>query len=768
MASIAFVGRLSALLCAALLLACPRSAQAQECNTTFLDALAGTPTSLFRKGIDLAGFADKLPSPSIGITVLVPENKAWGNFLLRQGFNILGSLGSIEDKLLSIVTYHILPQPLPSSAITATDESQAGEAQTLLSLLAGQPFPLKYWHLGPEDDNQILFKGLLDGTVAGVSEMPIQVCNSWVYIVDEVLLPGYDIGDVPKVQLPADNPFSPTAPAPSPANESPAAGGPAPAPGPAPESPSCNSTWQEAAKAQQGLSLLATIMGQGAIATALPGPGAGNTLFAPTDNAFFSMLTTLNLTITDALALGDKLLGVLQYQVSPGVVTPDALPKADSLPTLLGGDYRIGVSAAPDGKVTLSGLFPGNKANVTETLTVCSSQVYVIDSVLIPADSVAALPSPSKSQPSTGVPSTPAASPPPVTSPPPQAANGSSLEGWVSGAGNYAGCTVELVSAASPNTTTNGSGWFSLPCGSNDSGNSSSGCQAPGNLQIWVVRVPGGQGEGCADSTTGLPLLYSLELGTPTTGGSLAVNPVTTLLSTLLLLAQNDGDRTTLLSTISLDGIDANWQQLAELVAAQLDIPSRQDFLQGNLLQGAKSGSNASLAVQAASSQLQALVVIGSSALAGGQERGGGAALDADAIASAVYAALGDQMQTNTAGAPLDLSNATLIASILSDAQDTLQKITRDEPLQGDLPTAAAVPIALLNKLVLEAVAEAQQAGQQASRAASVLSRVAVVAQADVAPSARLLGQGKLSASNFTSQYNEDGLVKLIQTAELA
>ena len=58
-----------------------------------------------------------------------------------------------------------------------------------------------------------------------------------------------------------------------------------------------------------------------------------------------------DLTITDALALGDKLLGVLQYHVSPGVVAPDALAKADSLPTLLGGDYRIGVSDAPDGKV---------------------------------------------------------------------------------------------------------------------------------------------------------------------------------------------------------------------------------------------------------------------------------------------------------------------------------------------------------------------------------------------------------------------------------
>ena len=43
-----------------------------------------------------------------------------------------------------------------------------------------------------------------------------------------------------------------------------------------------------------------------------------------------------------------------------------------------------------------------------------------------------------------------------------------------------------------------------------------------------------------------------------------------------------------------------------------------------------------------------------------------------------------------------------------------------------------------------------------------------VVLQADVAPNARLLGQGKLGASNFTSLYSEDGLIKLIQTAELS
>ncbi len=61
-----------------------------------------------------------------------------------------------------------------------------------------------------------------------------------------------------------------------------------------PQTPPCNVTWAEAAKQQAGLSLLATVLGQDAIAKQLPGPGSPNTLFAPTDTAFFNMLATLS------------------------------------------------------------------------------------------------------------------------------------------------------------------------------------------------------------------------------------------------------------------------------------------------------------------------------------------------------------------------------------------------------------------------------------------------------------------------------------------
>lgn len=167
----------------------------------------------------------------------------------------------------------------------------------------------------------------------------LQVCNSWIYVVDEVLLPAWDVDDVPTVTLPDTSNLFPTTPSPSPEAEQPAPepevcgnrrlhaasahrgqghtalgrlvllrgvclpsaipfctlsrslpvrSWPLQAPG------GCNVTWQEVAKEQQGLSLLAGVLGQEQVASALPGPGEANTLFAPTDAAFFNMLATLS------------------------------------------------------------------------------------------------------------------------------------------------------------------------------------------------------------------------------------------------------------------------------------------------------------------------------------------------------------------------------------------------------------------------------------------------------------------------------------------
>lgn len=92
-----------------------------QCNQTFLDAIGGGDTWLFRQGLQLAGYADKLPSPELGVTVLVPSNGAWWNFLWRNGF-LLGQLGDLGDKLLSVMTFHIMPTALTPDNIAATPE----------------------------------------------------------------------------------------------------------------------------------------------------------------------------------------------------------------------------------------------------------------------------------------------------------------------------------------------------------------------------------------------------------------------------------------------------------------------------------------------------------------------------------------------------------------------------------------------------------------------------------------------------------------------
>lgn len=93
----------------------------QACDSTFLDAIGGGDTLLFRKGLELAGYADKLPSPEIGVTILVPNNKAWWDFLWKNGF-LLDQLSSVGDKLLSVMTFHIIPSAVTPEMLSSTPE----------------------------------------------------------------------------------------------------------------------------------------------------------------------------------------------------------------------------------------------------------------------------------------------------------------------------------------------------------------------------------------------------------------------------------------------------------------------------------------------------------------------------------------------------------------------------------------------------------------------------------------------------------------------
>jgi uncharacterized surface protein with fasciclin (FAS1) repeats len=262
-----------------------------------------------------------------------------------------------------------------------------------------------------------------------------------------------------------------------------------------------------------GLSILKTVVSQSQFSSALPDPSGNYTLFAPTDTAFFSLLTTYNLSITDALALGDRLTSVLLYHVAVGALTPDELAKQTSLTTGLAlktqdSQYTIGVSTA-DGKTSVSGRAPGNTAAIQQNLAVCGSQVYVIDKVLVPSaaldaipatsgglttaastpaspaaspipapaaepsPSPAPVPSPSPAPAPSPSPAPAAASPSPAPAPQPEQPSGgagsstNSLSGVALGTGYLAGCEVQLVQGgeAVQKATTDSSGRFSFDCG---------------------------------------------------------------------------------------------------------------------------------------------------------------------------------------------------------------------------------------------------------------------------------------------------------------
>lgn len=133
------------------------------------------------------------------------------------------------------------------------------------------------------------------------------------------------------------------------------------------------------------MTILKTMLSQQQYASVLPSPAIPYTLFAPTDTAFFAFLSAFNLSITDALALGDRLNSVLLFHVAPGAISPEELALQTALTTGLAlkandASLTLAVSNA-GGNVTVSGKYPGNTASLGDTLTVCASQVYIIDTV---------------------------------------------------------------------------------------------------------------------------------------------------------------------------------------------------------------------------------------------------------------------------------------------------------------------------------------------------------------------------------------------------
>lgn len=137
----------------------------------------------------------------------------------------------------------------------------------------------------------------------------------------------------------------------------------------------------EIASANPDFSTLVAAVGAAdpAVLEALSGPGP-LTVFAPTNEAFAKLLSTLNMSADDLLANQELLTQVLLYHVVSGTVLAEDVIAADGtfVPTLL-EDASVGV-AVVDGGVVLNDV-----VKVTATDIIASNGViHVIDNVLLP------------------------------------------------------------------------------------------------------------------------------------------------------------------------------------------------------------------------------------------------------------------------------------------------------------------------------------------------------------------------------------------------
>jgi transforming growth factor-beta-induced protein len=107
--------------------------------------------------------------------------------------------------------------------------------------------------------------------------------------------------------------------------------------------------------------------------------GGPFTVFAPTDDAFAALLTSLNMTAEEVLANTDLLTSVLLYHVVDGAVY------AETVVNMNGAQVETLNGAAITVSVTDSGVVLNDGVNVIATdIEASNGVIHVIDSVLLP------------------------------------------------------------------------------------------------------------------------------------------------------------------------------------------------------------------------------------------------------------------------------------------------------------------------------------------------------------------------------------------------
>jgi len=678
---------------------------------------------------------DKLPAPdsSIAITLLVPTNGGW---LRLFGGNLLfiPSIASFGDDLPATVLYNTILGAITPEQVEQYTSDNKGSAPSIYGLLSGKPgYEIQYWaEVKPDGRTAYYFGSAVNGQVAETYR-PVQACNSQMYFTNTVLVPASTgkLSDVEKVTIPEDLPWGPPSP-PSETVLSPTPPTPAPADGPqntttvctipdpslaaaTPQATSpiasqpttvapsveCNTTFQDAAQ-QAGLTLLSLVASN--VDDAIPDPALVNTVFAPTDVAFTTMLSDLGLTIPDALALGDKLISVLLYHVHPDeALSLGELSQGQTITTELGDrlndpeGYTISVQQGSGSTPTLVSK-RGDTATISQTLQVCSTTVHVVDKVLLPV------------APGATVDELPIAPPPTIqgaeattsdaTTASDAVSRGVLEKGVAAGIGALRGCNVVLVASSGVElrTVTDEEGGFVFE-------NIPRCATADGSLRLPATN----QTEGCVDASTGLPPAYdltvSLSLLGDGNGDGLAPSVAAPFLVTPL---------SALLSSPELPNGTASPELLG--------FPSNEEMILG----GASSDNAVGINSQAwVTALLLGTAVEGYDRVDLSQ--------GVDAVNNFLAGNLGNKMSLADPSTIKSILESTVVATI--------------DDVQAD---AIAVATAALNKVLVETWYSSSFMPNDTKR--NVTDAVAIFGQQQVAPAVLELANRTLSAEEFAAE----------------
>jgi hypothetical protein len=661
----------------------------------------------------------------------------------------------------------------------------------------GRNEPIIYWNDLDVGLDKMLFKSQHKTQISGANALDVrEICGSYVYVVDRVLTPAPGLGNVPKVEIPAgfdmsalgggdggggggeeeeEEQVQPTNPPVLQEGE----GGGETSPDNNNNIP-CDKTWIDVAK-ENNLSLLSTVLGQGDVATLLPPPGSDYAILAPVDAAFFTLLSQLGISISDALGLKSKLAGLLLYHALPGRQINLAEETRTEVPTALGqatndeAGYTVGLEKDEDADFSsmypiLRGKFPDNIAKISKEIEVCGSKVYIVDAVLVPGTSVDNLPEiTSFNAPGTGSGNTDVV---------PQSSPGDSDRGGVFGktlkieatsvGGRYANCTaIALKSSPTPASATDRSNNTFAGVGVTDEQGSSivdcrlvrwwefNDCSAAEKVYL-AISDDSDITTTCVDSWSGLPLPFTmLSVRAPVVVGTgtgtttvvpVILSPVVTLANIVSPSSNNTGDDDNVNTPIS------SGEMLASMMGMTVE-ESSQGF-----------------SVKVANSQLIVTITAGAAAVCGLSNTGMNTTIAQ--CHAAVFEALAQDVSGGDDGegvTRLDdasyvgrLLNGALSVLLANDGDSNSITITSSEESKAVIDLAS-VPISIMNAFTLQVLqAQLEQGPDSIPQMTELVAKVAAVGQSSLAPAVRKLARGEMAGSEFEEMFSQENMAALI------